>query len=85
MSDYCDVYALRVTTPNATPADPKHWVVMIKEGRRKTPWRFMRAGIVTEDEAMNWCRTLVDDYEDATEIFAYELDKNEYLHEKNRR
>lgn len=71
MSDYCDIYALRISTPSAAPADPKHWVVMIKEGKRKTPWRFMRAGMLTEDEALNWCRTLVDDYEDATEIFAY--------------
>lgn len=85
MSDYCDIYALRISTPNATPADPKHWVVMVKEGKRKVPWCFKRAGFVTEDEAMSWCRALVNDYEDATEIFAYELDKNEYLREKSRK
>lgn len=85
MSDYCDIYALRVTTKEAVPTDPKHWVVMVKEGKRKAPQCFMRAGFVTEDEAMSWCRALVNDYENATEIFAYELDKNEYLREKRRK
>lgn len=83
MGKYCDIYALAVKTKGAVPADPKHWVVMVKEGKQE-PWCFMRAGFVTRDEAMSWCRALVNDYEDATEIFAYELDKNEYLREKNR-
>ena len=77
MSEYVDIYALRVTNPSQRPVNPKHWVVMIKQFGGK-PWEFKRGGLMTENEAMRWCKTLVNDYEDATEIFAYELSKPEY-------
>jgi hypothetical protein len=59
------------------PANPAHWVVIVTQ-RGKEPWEFIRGGIVTKDSALGWCYDLADDYPDAVEVCAYELDRREY-------
>ena len=59
------------------PTDPAHWVVIVTQ-RGQEPWEFIRGGIVTKDSALGWCYDLADDYPDAVEVCAYELDRREY-------
>ena len=76
MSNTVEIYELKLENARFRPTDPNHWIVMVKEFNNK-PWEFKRGGLMTREKALNWCRLLADDYEDATEVFAYELDNSE--------
>ena len=77
MTDYIDIVRDRITRACFRPADPKHWIVRVIHDEAGHMTEFKRGGIMTEQDAHDWAKCLVDDYPDAIEIVLYELTNSE--------